>query len=348
MKLFNFIPAIVFAFFISAGTVLADWNINDGYKMHGPQLPNEQGFIVKGFILADDWQCSDSGWIKDLHFWGAWKAGNEGVISEFIIIIWADIPANPPDTLCGKPGEELWYAFIDSFIVSDSIISPGNMFWFDPSTNMSFLEDSVTYYQYNIFLNEYDWFWQEEGTIYWLTVIALVFEPETYEWGWISTSNNWNNNAVWIDPDLMWYHMNEPPGYPSYIPGDVDGSCVVDSNDVNHLQNYIMGGPPPRLAIPDNGGIFYPAADANGSCTINSIDVTYLVFYLDHGGPAPLYCYTYPPEGSGSSLDLAFVVNDGPPEPIPTLSEWGMLIMALLLLAVGTVAVVRRRAVVKA
>ncbi|UCC81204.1 MAG: IPTL-CTERM sorting domain-containing protein [Candidatus Zixiibacteriota bacterium] len=35
-------------------------------------------------------------------------------------------------------------------------------------------------------------------------------------------------------------------------------------------------------------------------------------------------------------------------EPIPTLSEWGMLIMALLILAIGTVAVVRRkRAVVK-
>ncbi len=30
-------------------------------------------------------------------------------------------------------------------------------------------------------------------------------------------------------------------------------------------------------------------------------------------------------------------------EPIPTLSEWGMVIMALLLLAIGTVAVIRRR-----
>ncbi|UCC79630.1 MAG: IPTL-CTERM sorting domain-containing protein, partial [Candidatus Zixiibacteriota bacterium] len=32
--------------------------------------------------------------------------------------------------------------------------------------------------------------------------------------------------------------------------------------------------------------------------------------------------------------------------PVPTLSEWGMLILALLLLAVGTVAVVRRKRVV--
>jgi len=34
-----------------------------------------------------------------------------------------------------------------------------------------------------------------------------------------------------------------------------------------------------------------------------------------------------------------------PPEPVPTLSEWGMLIMGLLLLAIGTVAVIRRRRV---
>ena len=36
-----------------------------------------------------------------------------------------------------------------------------------------------------------------------------------------------------------------------------------------------------------------------------------------------------------------FTCPDSP--EIPTLSEWGMLIMALLLLAIGTVAVVRRR-----
>jgi F0F1-type ATP synthase assembly protein I len=30
-------------------------------------------------------------------------------------------------------------------------------------------------------------------------------------------------------------------------------------------------------------------------------------------------------------------------EPIPTLSEWGMIVLALLILSVGTVAVIRRR-----
>ncbi|UCE67849.1 MAG: IPTL-CTERM sorting domain-containing protein [Candidatus Zixiibacteriota bacterium] len=344
------IPSILVVVLVSVFVVKnisADWTIDDGYKMHYPQMPYEPGWIVKSslpVILAEDWQCSDSGWIKDLHFWGGWKNGLEGNITRFLVVIYADIPANPPDILFSKPGAELWSKMITNFVVSDPIIEPSIYYWYDPSTGMTSFDDSLTYYQYNIFLDEQDWFRQERGTIYWLSVSALVLDPETYEWGWFSTSDNWNDDAVWTYPDTIWYHMHEPPGCPAFIPGDVDGNCVVDSNDVNHLVAYFqMTGPPPRLAVIDTAGTFYPAADANGSCSINSYDATYLIMYLDHGGPSPLYCDMYPPAGTGTSLDLAFVVNSGPPEPIPTLNEWGMLIMGLLLLAAGTAAVVRRR-----
>jgi hypothetical protein len=332
---------------LCADNVSADWVIDDGHKMHWPQLPDTQGWMVKSglpVILAEDWQCSDSGWIKDLHFWGGWKNGFEGNITHFLITLYADIPANPPDVLFSRPGTELWSRSIANFVISDPIIGPGSYYWYDPSTGMTFFDDSLNYYQYNIFLDEQDWFWQEEGTIYWLSVSAVVLNPESYEWGWFSTSDNWNDDAVWTYPDFIWYHMHQPPGCPPFVPGDVDGNCVVDSNDVTHLQEYIAGtGLPPRLIVIDTAGIFYPAADANGSCHINGSDVTYLILYLNHGGPAPIYCPLYPPQGTGTSLDLAFVVNSGPTEPIPTLNEWGMLIMALLLLAAGTVAVIKRK-----
>ena len=48
-----------------------------------------------------------------------------------------------------------------------------------------------------------------------------------------------------------------------------------------------------------------------------------------------------------SQEEIEFIYNQTPCEPIPTLSEWGMLIMGLLLLAAGTVAVVRRKTAVK-
>jgi hypothetical protein len=49
-----------------------------------------------------------------------------------------------------------------------------------------------------------------------------------------------------------------------------------------------------------------------------------------------------------TSLDLAFVITGEEDEDIPTLNEWGMLILALLLLAAGTIAVVRKRKTVPA
>jgi len=51
-----------------------------------------------------------------------------------------------------------------------------------------------------------------------------------------------------------------------------------------------------------------------------------------------------PYDGSYNDSYDAFVTKFGPStEEIPTLSEWGMIIMALLILAIGTVAVIRRR-----
>jgi hypothetical protein len=71
----------------AAGTVRADWNPNDPYKMHFPQLPDPNGWDVAfawqdpgvpGIgqpaqrvpnFLADDWRCSETGPVSDVHFW---------------------------------------------------------------------------------------------------------------------------------------------------------------------------------------------------------------------------------------------------------------------------------------
>ncbi len=50
------------------------------------------------------------------------------------------------------------------------------------------------------------------------------------------------------------------------------------------------------------------------------------------------------PENLSIDLPVSLLVTD-PAQEIPTLSEWGMIIMALLLLAAGTIAVIRRRQV---
>lgn len=67
-----------------AAPAIADWHPGDGHKMHFPQLPDENGWDVNasgGICLADDWMCSETGPVSDIHFWGSWKHGLEGRIA---------------------------------------------------------------------------------------------------------------------------------------------------------------------------------------------------------------------------------------------------------------------------
>jgi hypothetical protein len=42
------------------------------HKMHFPQLPDPTGWDVKAGCLEDDWECSETGYVTDIHFWGSW------------------------------------------------------------------------------------------------------------------------------------------------------------------------------------------------------------------------------------------------------------------------------------
>ncbi|KKL14622.1 hypothetical protein LCGC14_2513840, partial [marine sediment metagenome] len=57
----------------------ADWPDTDDHKMHWPQLPDPFGWDVFAGttadgtqkVLADDWLCTQSGPVDDIHFWGS-------------------------------------------------------------------------------------------------------------------------------------------------------------------------------------------------------------------------------------------------------------------------------------
>jgi hypothetical protein len=154
-------------------------------------------------VLADDWQCSQTGWVKDIHFWGSWKNGMTGQIDHFVLAIAADIPADPPAIPYSRPGTTLWEAEIWDF-VPRPIDPPSMEGWYDPFTGEVIWNDHQAYFQYNIFLPESQWFWQEAGTTYWLNISAVLVGPTTAQWGWKSTQNHWNDDAVWAE----WYSLN--------------------------------------------------------------------------------------------------------------------------------------------
>ena len=194
-----------------------DWQPGDPYKMHYPQLPDEAGWDVMAtepVVLADDWMCSDTGWVKDIHFWGSWKNGIEGEILYFVLSIHEDIPAEQNPDGYSKPGATLWERDIAVFNATP-IDPPTAEGWYDPSTGEYIIDDHQAYFQYNVCLDEPDWFWQEEGTIYWLNISAVVADPAQTSWGWKSTLDHWNDDAVWAYwGELNWIEIYEPEWEP--------------------------------------------------------------------------------------------------------------------------------------
>lgn len=243
------------AFCLLLDPTTCDWNPGDPYKMHYPQLPDEAGWDVNAtqpLILADDFQCSETGWIKDIHFWGSWLDGVEGEIQYFVLSLHEDIPADQSPTGYSMPGATLWERDIAVF---DAIpIDPPTMEgWYDPSTDQYFPDNHQAYFQYNVCLDEPDWFWQEAGTIYWLNISAVLTDPVGTQWGWKSTLDHWNDDATWAEwGDLTWEEM--------YEPGDAVFSLFwVELDPTGAVVPPTSGGIEPFQNGTDvNGWFFYP------------------------------------------------------------------------------------------
>ena len=190
--------------------------------MHYPQWPCRTGWDVNATFpvtLADDWQCSETGMVRDIHFWGSWLNDEPGTITSFTLSIHADIPdPDGPDPLYSMPGEVLWLYEATDFASAEAVPdspapTPPGEGWYDPSTATVIPENHVAYYQYHVYLPPEVWFEQEQGTIYWLNISAHVVEAEK-KWGWKSSKIHWNDDAVWgEDPTFVWVDMFEPPDF---------------------------------------------------------------------------------------------------------------------------------------
>ena len=183
------------------------------HKMHYEQWPDEDGWDVNAtwpVVLADDWQCSESGPVNDIHFWGSWRNEIEGQIQAFTLSIHEDIPADPNiASSYSMPGVELWNMWAEEFDFNQ-IDPPTEEGWYDPLLGDIWPYDHQSYFRYDV-TNIPDPFYQEEGTIYWLNISAHLFDPVGTHWGWKSSENHWNDDAVWaVDPDYAWVDLYEP------------------------------------------------------------------------------------------------------------------------------------------
>jgi len=188
------------------------------HKMHFPQLPDTIGWDVNATwpkILADDWQCSQTGWVTDIHFWGSWKDidGNPNTddfytpYPMFMLSIHENIPADP-DTPWSRPGRQVWvWAGEIPGIPTDPPSLEG---WYDPNTDSMICNDHSPYWRYD-FAHLPDSFFQYKDRIYWLNVSAVNIPPP-YQWGWKNSRDHFMDDAVYTDsPVGPWLPIVEPP-----------------------------------------------------------------------------------------------------------------------------------------
>jgi hypothetical protein len=187
--------------------VAADWIPGDPYKMHFPQLPDPQGWDVNATfpkVLADDWLCTESGFVDDIHFWGSWREDLVAPISGIHLSIHANIPEDP-----SRPGELLWERDFLPGEWTERDAGTGDQGWYDPNTGQWFRPDHFMYYQYN-FVDIPDPFYQERDTIYWLDISVMVEDPIA-QWGWKTSLEHFMDDAVWGDFELpQWEPLFDP------------------------------------------------------------------------------------------------------------------------------------------
>lgn len=204
---------VVLSIFLSLSCLaFADWNIGDPYKMHYPQLPKSGGLDVE-FVaseLADDWQCTWSGPVNDLHFWVSWMDNLIQPINNFTVTIYSDIP--DPDgsgPAYSMPGQALWSRPFGpgEFAIRD--MQDDLQSWFDPSEQWPVNygpQNHIKWQQINI--NQiFDPFIQEKDTIYWL---GINFGTLPFI-GWKeSGSTHFNDDAVWRNLGGGWTELRHP------------------------------------------------------------------------------------------------------------------------------------------
>jgi hypothetical protein len=202
-----FVAAIFFC--VIAAPVQADWDPGDSYKMHSPQLPdpdgldisNHEGITEEPLPLADNWLCTETGLVTDIHIWGSWMDDFKGEIEFFNVSIWS----NDHGTNFSHPGKLLWQHTFNQSEFYERYWGTGSQGWAEfastpTGTKLSVFESNHNdTYQYNLHIDPALAFEQKEGTIYWLAISANL-SSSGYRFGWKTSLNEWQGAFVAYTP----------------------------------------------------------------------------------------------------------------------------------------------------
>ena len=216
---------------LGATAARADWDPGDLHKMHYPQLPDLQtGVNVRAcpdpgtvnyteVMLADDWQCSQTGDVTDIHIWGSWR-NDIPMAVPIHLSIWSDLPAGGVNY--SQPNALLWDEWFQVGDYSARLYHTVDYDepFFDPQVH-DYTGSDTQIWQYNFTLGPgqiHPAFHQDKETIYWLAVeIHGRNRPDDLGdyFGWKTTDadSHFQDYAVWTDHSGSWFQITDTSGH---------------------------------------------------------------------------------------------------------------------------------------
>jgi len=228
---------IVAGLMFAAAPAMADWDQTQGWKMHFPQMPNPNGWDVNFMdpkIVADDWECIETGYVEDIHFWMSSYHDMPFEIENIHVSIHKDIPAGTDQIPYSRPGSLEWERDFgpNQFTVRDWDV--GNQGWFDPNFGEMEPDNHQQIFQVNIAGID-DPYVQEQGNIYWLDLSLkgdLVQQPML---GWKTSNEHFMDWPVFRDDfaggTTEWQLLTANTPFPPDILGG-DMAFVINGNPV--------------------------------------------------------------------------------------------------------------------
>jgi hypothetical protein len=218
MRARGIVLAAVLIALAAAGPARADWLPRDPYKMHYPQLPSyTDNWDIQSSMLADDWQCSGTGPVSDIHIWtnGSGIRDYPPVGWSIQVKIFGNDPSGghsiwDPNIVFSTPADLLWSGtFGPGQYATRYEYMPEPEGW-DPNVYGPWEDTQTGSWQINI-TDIADPFVQTEGAVYWLGIQAQATLPDDPVPYWNSSASpQFMDDSVW-----WWDQEGFPPQWQS-------------------------------------------------------------------------------------------------------------------------------------
>jgi hypothetical protein len=151
------------------------------------------------FTVADDFQCTNSGRITDIHLWGSWLSDQVDLNATYTLAIWSDAPTNT-DRPFSHPGNLVWSQVFPPNTYTICPYTNAVEPFYNPGANVA-LGGSTNLYYLCFFPDPANIFRQSgsptQPTNYWLSVTVQSSSPAApIDFGWKSSVDHYNDTAV--------------------------------------------------------------------------------------------------------------------------------------------------------